>query len=53
MKKRIKDLTLAELIKICDKQKDCEDCPLFARMNDDNAPICVDKIMNKEVEIDE
>lgn len=49
MKKKIKDLTFGERMKICAKYEECENCPLFARMNDDNVPICVDKLMNKEV----
>ena len=49
MKKKIKDLTFEERMKICGKYEDCEECPLFAGMNYDNVPQCVDKLMNKEV----
>lgn len=27
MKKKLKDLTFEELVKLCDKYKHCEDCP--------------------------
>ena len=29
MKKKIKDLTLGELLKICDESYVCEECPLY------------------------
>lgn len=49
MEKKIKDLTFGERMKICAKYENCEDCPLFAGMDYDNVPKCVDKLMIKEV----
>lgn len=54
MKKKIKDLTPEERRNnFCNKYDECEFCPLCIGANEDNVFICVEQIMDKEVEVDE
>ena len=52
MKKKIKDLTLWEFQKICDKYDECADCPLCVGTNEDNMGICARFAGEREVEVD-
>lgn len=56
MKKKIKDLTVEEVEKICDKQTDCDNCPLDIP----SCRICMKDItiynigfLEKEIEVEE
>ena len=49
MKKKIKDLTIEEIKRVCKKQTSCESCPLAIF----NVVICVQTLLYTEVEIDE
>ena len=50
MKKKIKDLTLEECRKICEKQDSCSDCPIY----DEICGIRIIRIhLEREVEVDE
>ena len=58
MKKKIKDLTLKECEKICDKHGCNRLCPLFIRVDENNYVQCIyelfeNKRFEKEVEVDE
>ena len=56
MKKKIKDLTVEECIKICKKQKACAGCPIEAAMCEDRLSWSLDKKIDeyeKEVEVEE
>ena len=53
MKKKIKDLTFDERMRICDKYKTCEGCPLCLGIDTYSVYVCGSEIMNKEVEIDD
>ena len=50
MKKKIKDLTLGEINKLC-HSLGCDKCPL--RYLDSDCPIIIDTELEREVEIDE
>lgn len=54
-KKAIKDLTLSEIIKICDNNilDGCMDCPLPSCPMKTEGLLIKRRILNKEIEIDE
>jgi len=53
MKKKIKDLTITECLKICEKYHGCEDCPLEKALCEDRFSWADDEELEKEVEVDE
>lgn len=62
MKKKIKDLTLGEAQKMCEKRKSCKGCPMFFEINDSGNYCPYTEIINnnikklyleREVEVDE
>ena len=57
MKKKIKDLTLDECVKICSVREDCQDCPLLSRdtcvINDMNYLAMKISQLEKEIEVDD
>lgn len=52
MKKKIKDLTIAQCIEICNNNNPCDhDCPLWELCSYDIAHISNEKRAEKEVEV--
>ena len=57
MKKKIKDMTLSELVRTCEKNRSCDCCPLYHDFLDEACQIndlneYCDKVGDVEVEVE-
>lgn len=53
MKKKVKDLTIAECMKICSKRKNCHNCPIYKICFNAHNPENYGEVVEQEIEVEE